>query len=252
MRTSLRLATAIGVGLIGAVALVRRGMRWGATADEQSMRLTGDALLDGGPPTRLAMTRAVSIAALPDAVWPWLAQLGRGAGWYSIDRLDNGGRTSARHVVSWIPAPRVGDATAIGYLHHVDPGRELVWWSPGEVNVGHRARLVADFLVTPEADGSRLVIRMSADLAGPLARPGGWLFAVVDSIMARRQVLGIKERVEAFGARTGDPDAPETGARDQYQLYEVIYADRSRAGVAGREHGAHWHHVAVADGVLSA
>ena len=42
---------------------------------------------------------AVTIDAPPDQVWPWLVQLGgdRG-GWYSWDRLDNGGRPSAHEV----------------------------------------------------------------------------------------------------------------------------------------------------------
>jgi hypothetical protein len=42
---------------------------------------------------------AVTIDAAPGQVWPWLVQLGgdRG-GWYSSDRLDNGGRPSATEV----------------------------------------------------------------------------------------------------------------------------------------------------------
>ena len=42
---------------------------------------------------------AVTIEAPPDQVWPWLVQMGgdRG-GWYSWDRLDNGGRPSAQEV----------------------------------------------------------------------------------------------------------------------------------------------------------
>ena len=42
---------------------------------------------------------AVTIEAPPNEVWPWLVQMGgdRG-GWYSWDRLDNGGRPSATQV----------------------------------------------------------------------------------------------------------------------------------------------------------
>jgi hypothetical protein len=42
---------------------------------------------------------AVTIEVPPDQVWPWLVQMGgdRG-GWYSWDRLDNGGRSSAEEV----------------------------------------------------------------------------------------------------------------------------------------------------------
>ena len=52
--------------------------------------MSGDDYLEDGPPSRVAMTRAISIDAAAEQVWPWIAQLGRGAGWYSIDWLDNG------------------------------------------------------------------------------------------------------------------------------------------------------------------
>ncbi len=77
------------------------------------------------------MTRAISIAAHTGSVWPWLAQLGRGAGWYSIDWPDNGRRRSARHLVSRIPELRLGDASAFGSVRHVERGRSLAWWADG-------------------------------------------------------------------------------------------------------------------------
>src|SRR6516165_5923737 len=44
-------------------------------------------------------TMAVTIEVPSDQVWPWLAQMGGDrAGWYSWDRLDNGGRPSAHEV----------------------------------------------------------------------------------------------------------------------------------------------------------
>ena len=116
-------AVAVGFGLF-----LRWGTRWGSDPAERAATTPGDAYLEGGPPARVAMTRAISIRAGAETVWPWLAQLGRGAGWYSADRLDNGGKVSARHIVSWIPEPRLGDASAIGYLRHIEPGRALVWW----------------------------------------------------------------------------------------------------------------------------
>jgi proline iminopeptidase len=42
---------------------------------------------------------AVTIEAPPRQVWPWLVQMGRDrAGWYSWDRLDNGGVASADRI----------------------------------------------------------------------------------------------------------------------------------------------------------
>ena len=56
-------------------------LRWGATDDEVARTLPGDG--DVPRPTFNA-TRAVTIAARPEEIWPWLIQIGLGqAGWYS-------------------------------------------------------------------------------------------------------------------------------------------------------------------------
>jgi hypothetical protein len=212
--------------------------------------MPGDAFLEGGPSRRLAMTRAITINAAPEIVWPWLAQLGRGAGWYSIDWLDNGRLDSARHIVTWIPAPELGDASPIGYLHHIEQGESLVWWVRGVRFAGATARLVVDIRLLAEGEQSRLVIRNSADATGAMAAPALLLFRFIDSIMAIRQLQGIRTRVECFGARDHNPDTPETGAKDQYQRYEVIYASGERAGVRGKEQAAKWRQSAVEDGVI--
>ena len=74
----------------------RRLVRWGATDEEVNGPYPGAERVRKG---RRSATMAVAIDAPPDQVWPWLAQLGSGrGGWYSWDRLDNGGRHSAREV----------------------------------------------------------------------------------------------------------------------------------------------------------
>jgi hypothetical protein len=79
-----------------AVVVRPRIVRWGADADEVARTYPGAELIPGG--TR-ASTMAVTIDAPPAAVWPWLVQMGGDrAGWYSWDRLDNGGHPSAREV----------------------------------------------------------------------------------------------------------------------------------------------------------
>jgi hypothetical protein len=244
------LAFVVLVKLALLVVFVHRGMQWGSTPEEQGEPLPGDDYLAGGPPTRVAMTRAVSIDASPETVWPWLAQLGRGAGFYSLDRLDNGGRTSARHIVSWVPPPRAGDASAIGYLRHIVPGSQLTWWVPGVRFLGALGRLTTDICLQPQGAGSRLVVRMSADTTGAMARPSLWVFRLIDSIMACAQLSNLKKRVEAYGARAADPDHPETGARDQFQYYEAIHASGEKAGVPGKEDAARWHRAAVSAGLI--
>ncbi len=241
------------VALAAVLALVwfeRSSHDWGASAEEVAMPLTGDDWLEGGPPARTRMTRAVWIEAPAEKVWPWLAQLGRGAGWYSYDRLDNGGRRSARHIVGWIPEPRPGDGAVIGYLRQLEPGREIVWWLRGTRFLGSWFRGAMLYRVTGEGERSRLVARFQADVEGGIAPLACWLFCCIDGFMARRQLVGVKERAERLGDRGADPDRPETGARDQYQLYQAVYAAGGEAGASGRRDGAEWRRHAVEDGVI--
>lgn len=72
------------VALAGYDTLVRPWMlRWGASSGEQQMQLPGDEIASGMP---AHYTRAVTIEAPPEAVWPWLAQIGdHRAGFYSYD-----------------------------------------------------------------------------------------------------------------------------------------------------------------------
>lgn len=238
------------IGFAAGSALLRWGMWWGSTPAERDRTMPGDDYLDGGPTDRVAMTRAISIDASPDQVWPWIAQLGRGAGWYSVDWLDNGRKTSARHIVSWIPEPALGDATAIGYLRDIDPGRSLAWWVDGARFAGSRTRLVSGFVLDQEGDRTRLVSRMSADASGFTAPLALFVFRVIDSIMARRQLLGIRGRVDVGAESHVGFAGAETGARDQYQLYEVIYAGGDSAGRQGVEHAARWRETAIEDAVL--
>ncbi len=245
------LVSALVLAAAGFLAVVCWGPRWGSTRTERTRRMPGDVYLEGGRGKRVSMTRAVSIRARPGTVWPWLAQLGRGAGWYSIDRLDNGGKKSAKHIVSWIPEPRLGDASAVGYLCYLESGRGLVWWVKGLRFLGAWTRLVIDMQIAPEGEHSRLLIRMSADAEGIMARPALLVFRFIDSIMAVRQLAGIRKRVERFGARAVNPEDAETGGRDQYQLYGVIYASGEEAGVPGTELAGRWRAAAIEDGLLS-
>ena len=101
---------AAGAGLGGAVALgvylrwVRpRAFSWGATGEEASLPMAGDELC---PRPQLNATRAVTIAAGPEDIWPWLVQWGwNRAGFYSYDLLDNLGRPSAAADPPAVPAP---------------------------------------------------------------------------------------------------------------------------------------------------
>jgi hypothetical protein len=75
----------------------RRHLGWGATPGEQDADLPGDELF---PRAQYRSTRAISIQARPEEVWPWLVQVGCGrAGFYSHDLLDNLARPSATTIL---------------------------------------------------------------------------------------------------------------------------------------------------------
>jgi hypothetical protein len=61
--------------------------RWGATGEEADATLADDDLV---PTPDLQATRAVTVNAPADHVWPWIAQVGQGrGGFYSYDVLEN-------------------------------------------------------------------------------------------------------------------------------------------------------------------
>jgi hypothetical protein len=62
-------------------------LNWGAADTEIGRAMPGDDLL---PNPTFNATRAVTIKAKPNDIWPWLIQIGyRRAGFYSYDNLDN-------------------------------------------------------------------------------------------------------------------------------------------------------------------
>src|SRR5690349_1481367 len=75
----------------------RQHLRWGATNAAVASALPGADLC---PRAKFTCTRAITVAAPPDAVWPWLVQVGcLKAGFYSNDLLDNLGSPSACEII---------------------------------------------------------------------------------------------------------------------------------------------------------
>jgi hypothetical protein len=80
---------------------------WGVEGDEASRLFVIDEHV---PEPMLQATRAVTIDAPPEEVWPWLLQMGldRG-GFYSYDRLDNKGQPSATTIIPELKDLHEGD-----------------------------------------------------------------------------------------------------------------------------------------------
>ena len=74
---------------------------------ESRISLPGDELL---PNAKAQFAHEITIDAPTSAIWPWLIQMGcQRAGWYSYDRLDNGGIPSANRIVPELQHLEVGD-----------------------------------------------------------------------------------------------------------------------------------------------
>src|SRR6266540_4220396 len=97
MMTARRLAVLLGLSACAYALAVRpRLLHWGGTEEEVRRPYPGSDVVSGG---ERGATMAVTIDAPPSQVWPWLVQMGCDrAGWYSWDRLDNGGRPSAERI----------------------------------------------------------------------------------------------------------------------------------------------------------
>ena len=81
-------AAVLAVLLAAYVAVLRPWhLRWGTTAVEATETLPGDDLLEG----KLGqVTRAITIDAPPERIWPWLMQMGQDrGGFYSYTPLEN-------------------------------------------------------------------------------------------------------------------------------------------------------------------
>ena len=77
--------------------------KWGTRLGESQRRLPGDDII---PKPNLEMTHAIDIDAPPEAVWPWLNQMGRErSGYYGLDSLLNQGIPSVNFLRKDIPGP---------------------------------------------------------------------------------------------------------------------------------------------------
>jgi hypothetical protein len=69
--------------ILGYLAIRPWHLYWGATEEEVSRAMPGDL-------EHIGWTRAITIDATPEQIWPWLVQWGQGrGGWYSYDWLEN-------------------------------------------------------------------------------------------------------------------------------------------------------------------
>lgn len=225
----LRRAATSAVGTYGAYVaygLAHPGLRETEHGQESIEPLPGDELVET-PDS--AKTFAIDIAAPPEAVWPYLVQMGYGrAGWYGWYPMENGGRGSADGVLPQWQGLRVGDLIPDGpeasqglgvwrVVELVKPATMLLF-SRRVATTGQEvddARPVDDptiecswaFVVRPTATGSRLIVRVRARYLSmgdsPVGRAFRRLFDVGDTVMERTMLQGIQRRAERDAAADG-------------------------------------------------
>jgi len=169
-------------------------LTWGSTDEEIARPMPGDEVLE--QPTFNA-TRAVTIDARPEEIWPWLVQIGyRRAGFYSYDRLDNDGIPSSERILSQYQDLKVGDLipltkTANVRVIELEAPRSLVLLFEVEGTWSNATWVWG--LYPEEASRARLVTRLRADAKGLRSRV---FLDLGEIIMMRKCMLGIKRRAE--------------------------------------------------------
>jgi hypothetical protein len=203
-------AIAFGSAAAYLLAVRRWQLRWGATNEERGTTLAGDDLIANPD---LMATRAITVHAAADQVWPWIAQLGQGrGGFYSYDALENlvgcHIHSADRVTPEWQDItvgdqvklhPEVGLAVTV-----VEPGRALVL--RGGVPMGAVPPpydTTWAFIVREQPDGTtRLLVReryaYTQRWAPLLVEP----VAVVAFVMSQRMLRGIRDRAERAGRPT--------------------------------------------------
>ncbi len=155
---------------------------WGVDPDESAMPLPGDDLV---PDANVVETRAIDIDAPPDAVWPWLVQMGFGrGGWYSYDAIDMKGG-SLDHIDPSLQGLAEGDMVPVApdagfQARIVEPGHALVLYGD-EAMMEEQAKAAA-----ARRDAGEAVDATPANLrAGTRAMPSMAGFAASWALVVR-------------------------------------------------------------------
>ena len=206
------LAAAAGLGY--RLLLRRRMLDWGATRGEARGPLPGDELLADPD---VVSTRAVTIAAPPSAVWPWLVQMGPGerGGAYSYDWIENLlglDMHSVDRVLPQFQHVAAGDVVPDRHgkpwlrFERVEPERMLALRSAD-------GSWVWSFVLVEQAGWTRLLSRNRIRTGrSPFARLGLGLMVPGSLVMERKMLLGIRARAERLAADRAEREPAATSA----------------------------------------
>jgi hypothetical protein len=196
--------------ILGYLAIYPLHLRWGATSEEVSRPMPGD--LNG-----MRWTRAITVDATPEQVWPWLVQWGQGrGGWYSYDWLENLLGMDIHTVDRILPEyqdTEIGEPICMAanvcnsFVSSIEPNQWFGWQSSDDD--GNPVWMFMFGLFPTDGGHTRLVMRESFDRdAMPSAVP--FLIAIPDSVMMEKALHTVKQRAE------GRPGSVLTA------LYEIV------------------------------
>ncbi len=187
----------LAVGLFIYVRIIRPWqVRWGATDAEVARTLPGDEVVTH---PSFNATRAITIQARPEAVWPWLLQIGSNrAGWYSLDWIDNNGVPSSEYLIPELQHMTTGDFVPMTpdgkngmWVKACEPNQWMLWWD----KKGTSTWL---WWFEPEGtDSTRLITRLRVRYTWTSVWVIYYLLQDVgDIVMMSRCMRGIKRRAE--------------------------------------------------------
>jgi len=175
--------------------------KWGATESEAEMPMAGDHFV---PTPKLQSTRAITIQAPAEDIWPWLVQMGQGrGGLYSYERLENLAGCdmhNADHILLEHQQLEVGDKIRL-----VPEGREPYFLvsaiEPGKAIIlgGDDPPTTWTFVLEPTNENTtRLLIRWRQDYDSGLGNFIGWRLVTdpINFVMERKLMQGVKVRAE--------------------------------------------------------
>lgn len=245
--------------VVSTYLLHRLGRRSGATTAEVKGTLPGDELVAR---PMWQSTRAITIDAPPDEVWPWIVQMGfpsHRAGWYTphwLDRLTFGIRASSadeirrdlQHLAVGDRVPDSDDWSVYFTVASVEPPHALVLRSTRHVIKPIRTIDFSwAFVVRQAPNGvTRLFIRARCNYTPRWAMPFTELvIGPADLLNADSMLRGIKSRVERARqvVRTRKPDsrvvAGSAAARTRLpaRRHKGIRADHERGLAATSQEG---------------
>jgi hypothetical protein len=202
-------------------------LSWGATDEETLRSLPGDEIILN---PRINATHALTIDAPPQAIWPWLVQMGQGrGGMYTYDWIENLMGLNMKSTDRILPEYQylqVGDIVPFEPggngppVVQIEPDRALVLGAKADAQSEGPFKLNDPdpnayfaiswlfFLNRMGEDRTRLIERFRLDWYPPNLKNAIYMYAFLEPgafLMERGMLLGIKRRAEAYHAERMQP-----------------------------------------------